>query len=109
MTLSKEQLRQLQLLNICPLKLRKQLLEKISLQCIKAICECCVNTLKGNIPLTVDQKKSLSKYKGTIRTLADRKITLFKKRKLVVQKGGFLGILLPVALNVLSGIINGIR
>jgi len=109
MTLTKEQVKLLQLLNVCPTKLRKQLLQKIQIHCIKAICECCLNTLKGNVPLSKHQKKSLSKYKETLRKLADRKIALVKKRKLIVQKGGFLNVLIPAALSVLTGLVNGTR
>jgi hypothetical protein len=109
MTLTKTQLEQLQLLHKCPQKLRKKLLEKIDIKCIKAICECCMNTLQGNIPLTKHQKKSLSNHKSTLRTLKNRKISLVKKRKLIIQKGGFLNVLIPAALSVLTGLINGVR
>lgn len=107
MTPKKEQLSQLRLLQICPLKLRKQLIEKVNNKCIKAICECCLNTLKGNVPLTAEQKKKLSKHKGIIRKLSDRKLSLKKKRKIISQKGGFLNILIPTVLSVLSGLVNG--
>lgn len=109
MSLSKEQVEQLQLLHKCPQKLRKKLLQKIGNKCIKAICECCLNTLRGNVPLTNEQKKSLSRHKTTLRKLENRKVSLAKKRKLIVQKGGFLNILIPAALSVLTGLINGVR
>ena len=107
MALKKEQLSQLQLLQICPSKLRRQLIGKVNNKCIKTICECCLNTLKGNIPLTAQQKKKLSKHKGTIRKLSNRKLPLTKKRKIILQKGGFLNILIPTVLCVLSGLVNG--
>lgn len=109
MTLSKEQLQQLELLNICPQKLRKNLLKNINQEGIKAICECCLNVLHGNIPLSEKQKGSLSKHKRTLRTLAERKVALSKKRKLIIQKGGFLNILIPTALSVLSTLFHGAR
>lgn len=109
MTLSKEQLQQLELINICPQKLRKDILKNINQEGVKAICECCLNVLHGNIPLTEKQKGSLSKHKNTLRTLARRKVALSQKRKLIVQKGGFLNILIPTALSVLAQLFHGAR
>ncbi|GBL70998.1 hypothetical protein AVEN_70372-1 [Araneus ventricosus] len=109
MTLSKEQLQQLELINICPQKFRKEILKSINEEGIKAICECCLNVLHGNISLTEKQKGSLSKHKRTLRTVAERKVALSKKRKLLLQKGGFLNILIPTALSVLSGLFHGAR
>jgi hypothetical protein len=107
MALSKEQVDQLKFIHKCPQKLRKKVLQKVNGKCIKAICECCLNTLKGNVPLSVHQKKSLSKHKTTLRKLQNRKLPLLKKRKLIIQKGGFLNILLPAALSAISAIIHG--
>lgn len=109
MTVSKEQLQQLRLLSICPAKLRKQLLQKISLKCIKAICQCCVNIINGNIPLNKKDKRFLSKHKHTLRQLSYKKIPFARKRQLVIQKGGFLNVLLPAALSVLTSLLNGKR
>ncbi len=107
MALKKEQLDQLRLLQICPLKLRKTLLGKLNKNCIKAICECCINTLNGNIPLTTRQKKTLSKHKKTLRHLSNRKVPLVKKRQVILQKGGFLNVLIPAALSVLTTLFHG--
>lgn len=110
MALTKEQVQQLHLLHKCPQTLRKKILQKIDIKCIKAICECCLNTLQGNVPLTKSQKKSLSRHKSTLRKLQDRKVSLVKKRKLIIQKGGgFLSVLIPAALSVISSLIHGTR
>jgi len=107
MTLKKKQLAQLKLLQICPKKLRKQFIEKVDKQYIKTICECCLNTLKGNVPLTTQQKKKLSKHKGALRQLSNRRLALSKKRKIISQKGGFLNILIPSVLSVITSLIHG--
>lgn len=107
MTLKKQQVDQLRLLKLCPQKLRKQFIEKANKQCIKTICECCLNTLNGNIPLTARQKKSLSKHKATLRKLSQRKLSLTKKRKIIIQKGGFLNVLIPSVLGVITSLIHG--
>ena len=40
----------------------------------------------------------------------DKKVPLFKKRRLLVQKGkGVLSILIPAAVSVFSTLINGVR
>lgn len=109
MTLSKKQLRDLELIKTCPKQLRKQLLKKLPSRSVKAVCECTLNVLKGNVPLSAYQKRSLSKYKTTLRKIASKKGSLFNKKKLIVQKGGFLGILIPAALSVLTHLVNGIR
>lgn len=59
MALSKEQVDQLKFIHKCPQKLRKKVLQKVNSQCIKAICECCLNTLKGHIIKRTSEKVSL--------------------------------------------------
>lgn len=109
MPLTEAQLQDLKLIKKCPKALRKQLLEKLPLRSVKAICECSLNVLKGNIPLTSQQKKSLSHYKSTIRKVGSKKGALFQKKRLIIQNGGFLNILIPAALSVLTGLIHGTR
>lgn len=109
MTLNKEQRQLLNMVRMCPKKLRKELLKKVPASCIKAICECSFNTLKGHVPLTKHQKGKLSPYKRTLRQLANKRLTLGTKRKLVIQKGGFLNILIPAALSAFTALFNGVR
>lgn len=109
MTLSKKQVRDLQLIDTCPAPLRKHLLKKLPTRSVKAVCECSLNVLKGNIPLSSHQKKSLSKYKSTLRKIGNKKGSLLQKKKLIVQNGGFLNILIPAALTVLTSLIHGTR
>lgn len=109
MTITSKQLQYLRVLHKCPKKLRKDLLEKLPTSSIKAICECCLNLLRGHIPLTNYQKNSLKKDKLILRRLADKKKPLYTKRKLIIQKGGFLNILLPAAITAITSLIHGIR
>lgn len=106
MTLGKQQLRDLHLIKNCPKNLKRKLLKKISSRSVKAICECVLNTLNGNIPLSRYQKNALKKYKGPLRKIGNKKGSLFTKKKLIIQHGGFLNILIPAALSVLTGLIN---
>lgn len=106
---SKQGLKQLEFLKNCPKNLQKYLLKRIPASTIKTICECCLNVLKGNISLSSRQKKYLRLHKNTLRCLADKKSPICRKRKLIVQKGGFLNILIPAAISAISGLINGIH
>lgn len=107
MTVSKQQLQQLQLLRICPPKLRKDLLKKLPSNFVNLISECCYNVLKGNVHLNKNQKCKLRKHKDILRRLSNKKTSLFTKRKLIIQKGGFLNVLIPAAVSAIAGIING--
>ncbi|KMQ81718.1 iron-uptake system-binding protein [Lasius niger] len=91
-------------------KSKKDLLKKCPNSVIKAVCECALNVLKGTVPISSHQKRKLSPYKQTLRQLAKKKVPLFKKRKLLVQKGeGFLSFILPAAISLLGSLFNGAR
>lgn len=84
---------------------RKAILKTGDKSLVNALCECSLNVLKGNIPLTTHQKNRLRGYKTTLRALA-AKSTPLKKRRTLLQRGGFLGALLPPVLGVLGSILN---
>ena len=72
---------------------------------ITAIYECCLNTLKGVIPLTPRQKRRLAPYKIHLRALANRKVSRKRKKTFLTQRGGsLLTALLPPALGVLRSL-----
>ena len=90
-------------------KLRNAVLKFSNKKFIFAICELVDNLLAGNIPISQKQKKNLSKYKCLCRKIANKSIDVNKKRRLLVQNGGFLGELIPLAISVVPEIINGIK
>ena len=67
-------------------KLRKILIENVPESVITAIYECCLNTLKGVIPLTPHQKRRLAPYKTHLRALANRKVSRKRKKDLFDAK-----------------------
>ena len=75
-------------------QLRKNILKDSNPDLIKALCEVCMNTLNGNMKISNSTKSQLKKYKKTLRCLASPKVKLTRKRKLLIQKGGFLPVLL---------------
>ena len=77
---------------------------------IKAICECVLNLLKGNIIISKHQKDRLVKHRQDLRKLVRKKVPLYKEREILVQKGGsFLGLLLPAAITAITSLIHGSR
>lgn len=67
---------------------------------VKCLCEICKNVLCGNVPVSVSK---LKKYKSTIREVAQKSTNLNRKRKLLCQKGGFLPLILPAIISLLTG------
>jgi len=86
----KSQLHFLHVLKDAKPQARRALLASADDELIKAIVECAINTLNGNHKLTIDEKGKLKKYKNHVRALVNSKISSKCKRKLLVQKGGFI-------------------
>ena len=84
---------------------RRGLLASADDELINAIVECALNTLNGNHKLRKGEKSKLKKYKNRLRALIDPKISFKNKRKLLVQKGGFIVSMLA---SVLSGVIGSL-
>ncbi|KAI8511990.1 hypothetical protein Bbelb_110900 [Branchiostoma belcheri] len=88
-------------------KLRKAILSTAPNDLLKSICDCSHNVLKGNIRLTPGQRKGLSRHKNTLRQLGDKKIPLAKKRRTLIQKGGFLSLLLSPIISAITSLFGG--
>ena len=86
----KSQLHFLHVLRDAKPQARRALLASADDDLIKAIVECAINTLNGNHKLTGDEKNKLHKYKSTLRALVNSKVSFENKRKLLIQKGGFI-------------------
>lgn len=95
----------LKVLASCSPKQRKALMQNVSPSLLKCLCECCLNVLKGNVKLTTTQKQSLSRHRKVLREMSDRKVPVKRKKRIVVQKGGFLPLLLKPILSTLAGIL----
>ena len=86
-------------------KSRKLLLKKAKRPIIDALSECALNLLRGSIKLTEKQRKKLKRFKNYLRELADKRISL-KKKKLITQRGGFISALLSAILPVIGSLIG---
>lgn len=92
-------------LKVAKPKLRNAIIKAADDDFIKALCECCMNVLNGNHKVTPALRKKLSKHRVALRVLSNRKNALRKKRKLLLQKGGFLPMLLG---SILSGVLGSL-
>lgn len=94
----------LKVLAKCKTRQRKALLQNITPGLLKCLCECSLNVLKGNVKLSPSQKRLLSRHKKVLRSLADRKTSVKRKKQLLIQKGGFLPALLGPILSTIAGL-----
>lgn len=78
---------------------RTALLKNANPHLVNQICECALNLLEGNIPLSGGQKKRLRKHARVLRKLAGP-TTAKRKKAILVQSGGSL---LPALLAPLLG------
>lgn len=86
-------------------KQRKLLMDWAEKADLRALSECTLNVLNGNVPLTPKQRKNLEKFKRSLRILCDIKTSDRIKKREVVQRGGFLQFLIPLALSAATSII----
>ena len=85
---------------------RKAILATASDDLILAICEIVDNVLHGTVKLNPKQRSAVNKYKNILRITADKKVTKTKKKKALIQKGGFLPIVLGPALALIASFIG---
>ncbi len=99
----------LQVLNKAKPALVKKIVQTADRGLIHTLCECALNLIKGNVPITPVQKRKLRRHKTGLRELVDKKVSL-KKKKSILQRGGFVGALLTAVLPlVVQGIATAIR
>jgi hypothetical protein len=81
---------------------KKRFLKSCNKDFIHGLCECIRNMINGRVPLKPCQLKCLSRHKQTLRKLALKKTSLAVRKK-ILQKGGFLPLILP---SLISGITS---
>ena len=91
----------------CKSKYRKCILLKADKELINIICECVYNTLLGNVKLSEKDRLNLFKYKNILRRLVE-KSTLQHKKKILIQKGGFLQFIIPAVITGIASIISSV-
>lgn len=83
---------------------RNKLIDAANNNEIRAISECVMNIIEGNVHISKPQLKQLKQHKKVLRLIAKRCSSTKQKRSALKQKGGFLPALLPMALKALGGL-----
>ncbi len=86
---------------------RRSALNSISSDELKSVCDLCANILQKRVSLKPVQFRKLHKHRKVIRTLGSRKVSLKRKKKLL-HRGGFLGILAPILGAIGSSLLGGL-
>jgi len=85
--------------------LRKAIISNCDRELVNSICECVLNVLNGNVKLSGCVTRKLRKHKAVLRKVADKRVPISSKKKLIVQRGGFLLPLLSAVLPSLATFI----
>jgi len=87
-------------------QLRKAIIENSDTNLVLGISKLTLNILNGNCKISWSDVDHLRKNKTVLRRLVHKGIALCKKRKLIVQRGGFQLLLLTEALSALPSLIR---
>ena len=86
-------------------KLRRAIIANRDKKLLHSISECALNVLKGTVKLSDCKKRKLRKFKRQLRTIVDKRVPLAGKKKLIIQRGGFIVSLLSAVLPAPATII----
>ena len=98
----------LEIVGECKKKLRNSIILNSDNDFILTIIECVLNIMNGNVNLNDENFKILKPYNKTFKKLIKKKISLNNKRKIIVQKGGFLQFLIPAIISAVGSIASTI-
>lgn len=87
-------------------KQRKLLLTACTKEQLQAFEEIALNLVKNTPNLTADQLRICRRFKGPLKRLASRTGSPKSKRQVLVQKGGFWPVLIPLIASVVGGLIS---
>jgi len=91
----------------CNHKYRKGLIRTASPEQIACLCEATLNVVNRNVPITESKIRQLKPYQRVINKISFEKIPIDKIKKLLVQRGGFLPLILSTVLGVLANKLLG--
>ena len=72
---------------------------------IRAVSECIQNILEGNVPVDHKVLQQMKKYKSLLRSLAQKCYPIKQKKRILKQKGGFIGALVPLAISAATSLL----
>jgi hypothetical protein len=95
----------LQVLRSAKNKLRKAIILNGNRELLNSISECVLNVLQGNLKMLDCAKRKLIKHGSVLRKVADKRVSSSAKKRLIIQRGGFLvshlAAVLPTVANLL--------
>jgi hypothetical protein len=93
----------LQVLKKAHPNLRKANISNCNKELVNCISEIVLNVFSGNLPCNTGK---LRKHKAALRKVTERHVSLSGKKRLIVQRGGFLLPLLRTILPTLAGLLT---
>jgi len=72
---------------------------------VNSISECNLNVLNGNVKLAGCNTPKLRKHKVALRKVAEKRVPLSTKKRLIVERDGFLLPLLSAILPAIASLI----
>ena len=87
-------------------KQRKVVVDCLGRNHLKGLTEVAVNIVKSTVQLTPQELSTCRRWRKSLKLIALKRYPVKEKRK-ILQKGGFLGAILPVLASVLGAVING--
>lgn len=81
---------------------RRNLLKGASKDEIDSLCEATLNVVKQNVDIPVSTKEEICKHKRTICKVLKQKGNTTSRKRLLIQKGGFLPIIINTILPLLA-------
>lgn len=87
-------------------KVRTFILKSLDGATIRILAQLAANILHGNIPLSPQQKRRLSKFKRLLAILRNKYTSLEHKRRALIQNGGFLPFLIPIVSSIAGALIS---
>ena len=86
-------------------KLRKAIVSNCNKDLLHSISECVLNVLNSNIRVSDCAKRKLKSFKSSLRSLVDKRLPLAFRRRVIIQRGGFLLPLLSAVLPTLASLL----
>ena len=90
----------------CSRKERKAHLKNATDEQLKGLFQICLNHVRGNLPMEQSKYQRFKRHKNTLRALASKNVPMYKKRRIMTQKGGFLSSVATFALPLLAQLIQ---
>jgi len=84
---------------------RKIVVNHLTRSHLKGLTEVAVNIVKSSVPLTSDELKTCRRWRKSLKLLALKRYPAKEKKK-ILQRGGFLGAILPILASVLGAVIG---